>query len=350
MGGGLITRIFGDNSYYVTMMREGIGSVSNLPWALRWITPLIAGPLNILPVSDILALSTINYAFSVLAILVLCFSLKNMKVPKILLVFLPFFFLNSYIGIYQVANQLTTDQFNFLVFAILLLSLGNKKYVPAEILALTIGVLNSEKIIFWMPIIAIVDFLREGFTVKYMLDTILKLIIPISFFLIIRMILGGFSPLEYYPENVRLIQRGILNNIYYPFGFLTIIFIYMLPRLENKIKAVSLLLLPFYLQICYATDIYRMTSYTFIIFIPVFFLYMKLVAEKFGNIFALALLSYLTYIYVNKNTSGMFIVMFVVLFTEVLILITDTKDIQNIIKKCRKQGENLKKNLHLPVL
>jgi hypothetical protein len=275
-----------DEYYYVRMMLNGIFSVDKVPYSFRWLTPLLTGSLNILPVQGLSAFTVFNFACLVTTAIVLIQTLQELKVNKLFSLLVPIFLFDAFLGRYAAHDHYLTDPATYMFFAIYLWCLIDpKRYIHLSWL-LVLGVLNSEKCVYWLPIVSLMLMNQHGFK-KGILESLSIIGPAILVFFIPRIFLGNglvanLTPLEHSPSNLHLLIDLPLSKAYFPFSFLTIFFVMGFNRLPVVLKVSSLILLPVYSQLSIAGfhgDDNRMIAYTFIIYIPASLYYIQKLFE-----------------------------------------------------------------------
>src|SRR5215469_12584105 len=276
-----------DESQYVKMMLNGIFSSDTLPpYKFRWLTPLLTGSLNILPVKDLSGFTVLNFASLIMTSIVLVQILQELRVNKLLSLLVPVFLFNAYLGKYAAWNHYLTDPANYMFFSIYLWCLLDAKRYTHLSWLLMLGVLNSEKSIYWLPIILII--LMKTYHVKEAMLKALIILGPAAVvFLTPRLFLeegpiSNVTRLQLSAGNIPLLISLPFSYIYFPFSFLTILFVLGFNRLPTVLKIASLILLPIYAQVLiagYRGDVDRMIAYAFIIFVPASLYYVQKLFE-----------------------------------------------------------------------
>lgn len=245
-----------DEYYYVRMMLNGIFSVDKVPYSFRWLTPLLTGSLNILPVQGLSTFTVFNFACLVTTAIVLIQTLQELKVSKLLSLLVPVFLFDAYLGRYAAYNHYLTDPATYMFFAIYLWCLIDPKRYTHLSWLLALGVLNSEKCIYWLPIVLLMLINQYGFK-KGILESLSIIGPAILVFFIPRIFLGSrlianLTPPIHSPSNLHLLIDLPLSKAYFPFGFLTIFFVMGFNRLPAVLKVSSLIFLPVYSQLSIA--------------------------------------------------------------------------------------------------
>lgn len=275
-----------DEYYYGRMMLNGIFSVDKVPYSFRWLTPLLTGSLNILPVQGLSAFTVFNFACLATTAIVLIQTLQELKVSKLFSLLVPVFLFDAYLGRFAAHNHYLTDPATYLFFTIYLWCLIDpRRYIHLSWL-LALGVLNSEKCVYWLPIVSLMLMNQYGFK-KGILESLSIIGPAILVFFIPRIFLGNglianLTPPIHSPSNLHLLIDLPLSKAYFPFGFLTIFFVMGFNRLPVVLKVSSLILLPVYYQLSitgFHGDDNRMIAYTFITYIPASLYYLQTLFE-----------------------------------------------------------------------
>jgi hypothetical protein len=271
-----------DEAWYVRMMRDGILSIDIVPYRFRWLTPLLIGRFNILPVEDLSGFTVLNFAALIVTSVVLIRILQELQVNRALALLVPFFVFHAYLGRYAAWNHYLTDPATYMFFALVLWCLLDRRRYRHLGWLLVLGCLNSEKAIYWLPIVLIV--LLKYYRLRNAMVRALAILGPAATaFLVPRLVLGhglaaNITPPQPSPANIALLISLPPSYIYFPFGFLTIFFVIGFNRLPSVLKMSSLILLPIYAQVYvagYRGDVDRMIAYAFIILIPASLYYVQ---------------------------------------------------------------------------
>jgi hypothetical protein len=297
-----------DETNYLRTLREGhIVADGVAPFNMRWLEPMLAGPLNIFPVSDADALKALNFGAFVVSGVYLVLLLVRMRVRFVHAVAAPIFLLCSYLGTYGAHNRLVVDPFNYAMYIVLfhvLLRREHWRYFPIVLLVATC---NSEKAIYWLPLFAVLAMMQTGLRAGLLLA--LRHGAPTLVYLAAMALYlrhshtedtGGFS------QNLHLMSftwfAGKISNdvvrannfqiLWFPFGAFTMYALLGFTRCERALRPFALLLIPIMLQTLIAHDTQRMVAYAFIVYLPFGYLYLRDVMRDLprvagGVIFAL---------------------------------------------------------------
>ncbi len=286
-----------DETNYLATLREGRIRIDGvLPFNLRWLEPMLAGPLDVYPVSDATALKAFNFGALVTTGTYLSWLLLRLGVARRIALTAPLLLLSSYLGVYAATNRLVLDPFNYAVYVIIAHALVRH---PKHLWwLLLVGAFNSEKVIYWVPVIFVAELLRGGKP----LATTLRATLPVAAYLALMFLLthgartedaGPFLEqlyrMTFSPTQVTIhdpIASGTtMQMLWFPFGALSVFALLGLGLGERWLKAVALIMLPVLAQTLIATDTQRMTAYAFIAIFPLALLYLtRAVAEiRFGR-------------------------------------------------------------------
>lgn len=276
-----------DEYEYVNMMLNGILASNSIPHRFRWLTPFLTGTFNILPVEGLPTFTVFNFACLITTAVVLIKILQELEVNQFLSLLVPVFLFNAFLGRYAAKNHYLTDPASYMFFSIFLWCLLDPKRYAYLGWLLPLGVLNSEKCVYWLPIIAF--FVIKEYGLKKGTAKALLLLGPaVLVFFIPRLLLGqglvaNLTPPEHSPSNLSLLLSLPFTYVYFPFGFLTIFFVMGFNRLPFVLKISSFILIPVYAQLAiagFAGDDNRMLAYTFIIYIPAALFYVQKLFER----------------------------------------------------------------------
>lgn len=267
-----------DESHYLATLRDGIQLDGTSPFNLRWLAPILAG-LDVFAARDADALKALNFGALVTTGTYLAWFLLRIGVARWLAFVSPLLLLSSYLGIYASTNRLVLDPFNYAIYTLVAHALVRHiRYVPWILL---VGAFNSEKVIYWIPVVAVAEYLRGGRAIR----TAAIAAAPTVLYLAVMFILTrdaktddhgvfvqqlhrlAFSPL---PVAIRdpTAAATTMQMLWFPFGAITIFSLLALVDCERWLKALPVLLLPVLAQPLIATDTQRMTAYAFVVFLP----------------------------------------------------------------------------------
>ncbi|MEJ7598258.1 MAG: hypothetical protein WKG01_10140 [Kofleriaceae bacterium] len=286
-----------DETNYLATLREGqIQRDGVFPFNLRWLEPMLAGPLNIFPASDAAALKAVNFGAFVVAAVYLVLLLLRLGVKLTIAFSAPVFLLCSYLGVYGASNRLVLDPFNYALFVIVFHTLIRREHAAYFAAALLVTACNSEKAVYWIPVFALVELVRGGGLIPAAKHT-LKYCGPALLYLVaIRLYLWG-SPSEsqLFLENLHVlgfswhepqivdetVKLNRFQHLWFPFGGFTVYALLGFTTCARWLKPIMLLLVPVLLSTLIATDTQRMVAYAFIVYLPFGLLYL---ARAFGEL------------------------------------------------------------------
>jgi hypothetical protein len=280
-----------DESNYLRTLREGtIVRDATAPFNLRWLAPFLAGAWNVTPLVDTAALAAVNAGALVVTATYTVLLLLRLNVTRAVAFAAPVFLVCSYLGVYAATNRLVVDPFNYAAYVVIFHLLVRKSHWRFLPVALLVAAFNSEKVIYWIPVIAVVVRLR-GESWRAVAVTTLRAAAPAVLYLAaIALYLRG-SPTHATPlfaqnlEVMRITPLGgritdpdvaanTFQTIWFPFGAFTIYTLLALPWLERWLVAVALLLVPIVGQTLIAYDTSRMVAYAFVVYLPLGSLYL----------------------------------------------------------------------------
>ncbi len=275
-----------DESNYLATLREGRILLDGVaPFNLRWLEPLLAGPLDISPLHDLDALKGLNFGALVATGTYLSWLVLRLGVAPRIALTAPVFLLSSYLGVYAATNRLVLDPFNYCVYVVIAHALVRHPRHLSWILL--VGACNSEKVVYWIPIVFAAELLRGRRAVA----TTLVAAAPAVAYLAIMLVLArgartethgvfveqlyrmAFSPLAV-PIRDPVASATTMQQLWFPFGGLSVHAVLGLARSPRWLRALALLLVPVLAQTLIATDTQRMTAYAFIATIPLAMIYL----------------------------------------------------------------------------
>lgn len=283
-----------DETNYLATLQAGYPlHHGTLPFSVRWLEPVLAGPLNILPARGADALKAINFGGLVVAATCLVRIGERLGVRRTIALALPAFFLCSYLGTYAASNRLVVDPFNYALFAIILYELVADSGERALRWTLLVAACNSEKTIYWIPIIALVQLL-DGPTRDWRAAAraTLRTCAPmVAYFATIAIYVHG-SPVAdsgVFPEQIYRLGLGSLapqltdpvaadttfQMLWLPFGAFTVFALLALVFGPRRLKIVGLIAVPLVAQVVVAHDAQRMIAYTFVVYLPLGAVYLE---------------------------------------------------------------------------
>lgn len=267
------------------IVRDGI-----IPFSWRWLEPVLAGPLNIFPVNGAEALKACNFASLAVAGVELTAVTYRLGADRRLARLVPVFLLCSYLGTYAATNRLAIDPFNYAAFVLILRALAADMDWLMGVLLLIAG-FNSEKVMYWIPVIALSKVLR-GQPSRAALKRTFYIACPVLVYFLIVVVAtrGAASDTSgtFFQQLHRLAFTWISPKVddpvaiattsqmlWFPFGAFTIYALLALRLVERWLAATFLLLVPLVGQVLIAHDSQRMVAYCFIAYIPLGCLYLS---------------------------------------------------------------------------
>ncbi|MFT3698006.1 MAG: hypothetical protein QM831_33000 [Kofleriaceae bacterium] len=277
-----------DETEYLRTLQHGFIVRDGLsPFNLRWLGPVLAGPLDIFPAHGADGLKAINFGAMVLAATELVVLLRAIDVASRWARIAPLFFVGSYLGTYAATNRLVLDPINYALWTCIAIELLAKRRVTVWLL---IAACNSEKAIYWIPIIVLVDFV-ETRRVWPALRSCLPTVIYVGALLLYtrgssadtgryleqldRMALTWTTP-EITDPVTAMTQFQML---WFPFGAMTVYALLGLRDASRRLQVIALLIVPVMAQVMIAHDAERMVAYAFIVYLPLGFRYLSTAAN-----------------------------------------------------------------------
>ncbi len=302
-----------DESHYLATVRAGhILSHGRIPYNMRWLVPMLAGAWNFFPVSDAAALKALNFGGFVVTAVMLVLLLVRLRVPLWLAMVAPVFLLSSYLGVYGAHNRLVLDPTTYAMFALVFHTLVRREhwyYFPIVVL---VAACNAEKAVYWLPVFPLVELMRapRPWTARAIIDIAKRTVIAIAPALVYMTVLylylrGSSLEANLCFENLYLMSFTTLGttitnqnvignsfqNLWFPFGAFTVYALLGFQYAERWMRPVALLLLPIFVQNVIACDADRMVAYTFIVYLPFGFMYLKRFVEDVPRPLALPLVA-----------------------------------------------------------
>ena len=286
--------IWVDESNYLATLRAGRLLVDGTsPFNLRWLAPIIAGPLDIFPASDADALKALNFGALVTTGTYLAWFLLRIGVARGLALVAPLILMSSYLGLYAATNRLVLDPVNYAMYTLMAHALVRRehaKYVPW--LAL-VAAFNSEKIVYWFVAVAAIEYLRGGRWLRTTAMAAAPTVIYLAVMLVItrhgetdqhgffaeQLYRMRFSPVPITLHDPTAIATT-MQMLWFPFGAFTMFALLALVHCERWLKGLALLLGPVLAQTLIATDTQRMTAYAFIVLVPLGAVYLTRVMRE----------------------------------------------------------------------
>lgn len=238
------------------------------PYMYRIFTPVLA---YVIPFDHIINFALINLTALFSTAVLFYYYLKKLNFNQIHSFIGVLLFLLSPTIIFSMYDIVLVDFLSFFFFLLAfyaMLCKNSKMYI----IALILGVLNKETILFTLPLYFLFK-LDDNNLLESLKSTILIAIIPLALFFGIRYYFGFtsyFSLVTIKETLLYVIQtNSILINPYLAFGTLGIVSLYNIKFTKNSFLKKSLYILPFiFAQIFIATDIFRALFIAFPIVIP----------------------------------------------------------------------------------
>lgn len=284
--------VWADESAYLATLREGRILVDGVsPFNLRWLEPFLAGPLNIFPASDANALKAVNFGALVVTGAYLAWLMLRVGVARRIALAAPAFLLASYLGVYASTNRLVLDPFNYAVYAVVAHALVRRDHARYLSWILLAGAFNSEKIVYWIPVVLAAELLG-GARLVSALKTTLRCALPAGLYLAVMVAITRGAAAEQQPTFVEQLYRmafsplpitihddvaaaTTMQMLWFPFGAFTIFALLALPHADRRLRALAMLIVPVLAQTVIATDTQRMTAYAFIVYLPLGAVYLS---------------------------------------------------------------------------
>ncbi len=299
-----------DESHYLkTLREERIITDGLLPFNVRWLVPFLAGPWNLLPLTDMEAIKAINFGAFVVTGVALVLLLVRLRVPLWLASTAPLLLLSSYLGIYGAHNRLVLDPANYALYVLMFHALLRREHWPHFAIVLFIDALNAEKAVYWLPVFVLATLLHEGPPwTKRSLGEVAKVsafaLGPAIVYMAILWLNLTSSRLEANLcfENLHLMSFSNLggqitenvatNNfqtLWLPFGPFTVFALCGFALDDRRwMKPIALLLVPIFIQALIACDTDRMLAYSFIVYLPFGFLYLARMVRDLPRLLGIA--------------------------------------------------------------
>lgn len=315
-----------DSFFYFKMSYTPFES-TNAPYMYRILTPLM---VFILPLKHIFSFTLINLTAITSTSILFYYYLKKLNFkPLYSFIGVLFFILGPNI-LYSMYNIALVDPLSFLFFLMAfyaILCKNDKLYFIAIIL----GILNKETILFTIPLYFIYKLETERL-INALKSTFIILVPVLILFIGIRYYFGftDYLSLTTIKEIIlyQINSNNILVNPYLTFGVLWIIGLYNIKNIDNEFLKNSLYVLPFiFLQIFIATDTLRSLFLAFPIIIPLSLYMFKIKDKKIISIFLIisifTIISYLITIIDSPTLMNLLFnfVSFLILPSEILVTV-----------------------------
>jgi len=289
-----------DETNYIATLRDGtIVRDGTAPFNMRWLAPFLAGAWNITPLVDTAALAAVNFGALVVTASYLVLLLLRLGVRRPIALAAPVFLISSYLGVYAATNRLVIDPVNYACWVVifhLLVRRAHWRYLP---LALVIAACNSEKVLYWVPVIALVARLRGDTWRQAALATARAAGPALLYLAALALYVRGSSthPAPLFLQNLHVmgitplggrvtdpnVAANSFQTIWFPFGAFTIYALLALRDVPRWLLAISLLLVPIVGQILIAYDTQRMVAYAFVVYLPLGSIYLsRVLAGRWG--------------------------------------------------------------------
>jgi hypothetical protein len=272
---------WGDALSYFNMSYSPFSAVVSSPFVYRVLTPFL---VYLIPIDHLIGFKLVNYSAIFFTSILFYYYLRKLNFSRLISTAGILFLLFSPITIYNIYNYCLTDSLSFLFFLLAfygILTKNRKLYF----IALTIGILNRETILFAVPLFFIYG-LRETNLKESIKSTFLLSLPALAVFLGIRYLLrfGAYynsystGTLVIMIENFAKVGLPILYQLYMPFGILWVLFVVTLIKKKIKsdfLKSAVWLVPLMALQILVAGDIFRVIFLAFPIIIPIALYYLR---------------------------------------------------------------------------
>ncbi|HEU0036374.1 MAG TPA: hypothetical protein VFQ53_37435 [Kofleriaceae bacterium] len=299
-----------DEREYLAMLREGaIRRGGLLPFSLRWLEPMLAGAWNILPVDDAPALKSVNFGALVMTSVLLVLALVRLGVSRALALASPVLLACSYLGVYSAENRLVLDPFNYALFVVLLHTLLHRAHRAYFAIALVVLACNSEKAVYWLPVLGVLALLESERTGWRRLGDAAKQVAvyggPAVLYLVaMRLYLAGapsdthafvgkLRVMAFTPLGAKTTDAGdTFVTLWFPFGGLTVYALLGLRHAPRPLQAAAVLALPILASTLVATDTERMVAYGFVVVLPLALVYLTAAYAAMPRVLAGTLLAF----------------------------------------------------------
>lgn len=269
------------------LIRQGLA-----PFALRWLVPFLAGRWSVLPVDEAGAIAALSFSGLVVAGALLGLLLARLGVRWSLCLTAPLALHGSYLGEYAAFNRALIDPFNYAMFAVLAHALLRREHRGWLAGLLLLSALNSEKAVIWIPAIFLAELASEprargrlwralrsalvmsAPTVLYLAAITWYLAparseVTTCFELISKL---GFTDLHI--PAVSDCSWPPFRTLWFPFGAFTIFAALGLAASPPRLRPLVLVLAAVLAQTLIATDTERMLAYSFIVVLPLGYVYL----------------------------------------------------------------------------
>ncbi len=291
------TGIWSDEANYLATMRAGeILRDGTAPFNIRWLVPFLAGPWNVLATSDVDAFKAVNFASFVVTAVYLVLFLVRLRIRFMLALTAPVFLICSYLGLYGAGHRLLVDPFNYAAYVLILHTLVRRADAPYFSIALLIAAMNSEKAVYWIPVFGMIALFQQA-RPWALQDVIgagirtLRFAAPAAmYFVALAVFVYGSQtdPAPSFMQRLHMmsftwlsakitsdtVRLDTFQMLWFPFGAFTIYALLGLIYCERWLRPLVLLTMPIVAQTLIAHDSRRMVAYSFIVVLPLGFVYL----------------------------------------------------------------------------
>lgn len=281
-----------DETQYLATLREGtLRTHAFMPFNMRWLMPILAGPLNVIPANDEAALASLNAGALVVTSVYLALLVRRLGVRLSLAFIAPIILFSSFLGEFAGMDRLVLDPFNYAFGVLIFHAFLRREHARLLAVLLVIAGFNSEKTLYWIPVLGLAERFR-GASIKDAVVYMLKVGGPFLVYLAALMFLLRHSTA---PDNHSYVQhlhqmsptwldvqitkwpvpQKKFQFYWFPFGGFTVYALLGLRVAEKWLCAVALMLLPIYFQVMVAYDTERMVAYAYIVYLPFGFLLLE---------------------------------------------------------------------------
>ena len=301
-----------DETQYLEMARRGeLVRHGVAPFSVRWLVPFLAGRWNVLPVDEAGALAALSFAGLVVSGVFVGLLLVRLRVRFALALTAPLVLACSYLGEYAAFNRALIDPFNYAMFALLLHCLLRREHLGWFAALLLLAAFNSEKAILWIPLVPLMLLAQEpgrwtrarwraalGLAARACAPALLYTVAIQLYAAPARAELSPCLPLLHHLSFSALhpsltgscAEGGSFQTLWFPFGAFTVFALLGLVRCEPRLRPLALLLVAVFLQTLAATDTERMLAYSFIVYLPLGYVYLERAAAELPGRLARGLL------------------------------------------------------------
>ncbi|MGE3766063.1 MAG: hypothetical protein AB7L94_27655 [Kofleriaceae bacterium] len=289
-----------DETQYLATLREGTlrmdGPNAFMPFNMRWLLPILAGPLNVIPADDAQALAALNLGGMVVTAVYLTLLVRRLGVRFSLAFFTPIFLLSSFLGEFSSMDRLVVDPMNYAFFVLIFHAFLRREHSVQLAILLVVSGFNCEKTLYWIPVLFFAELFRRGrwtcADIKASAIYMLKVGGPFLVYLALLLFLLRHTTA---PNNDSFVQHlhqmsptwiqvqitkwpvpeSRFQLYWFPFGGFTVYTLLALRVAPKWLTTVALMLLPIYVQPLFAYDMERMVAYAFIVYLPLGFYFLE---------------------------------------------------------------------------